>query len=150
MNAFRSAAVVAALTGALVAQAPINDTCTGFAYVVGGVNPSAPGGVSGQMYNNVNATDSAPGLFPSCVNIFADVFFTYIAYRTGTVTVKTCNPPGFVGGTLTDTVVAVYLNSNCPRAASRRSPATTTRSAATACSPSSRSSRSARRQARRT
>ena len=114
MSALRTAALWAAVTGALVAQAPINDTCSGFAPVVGGVNPSAPGGVSGQTYSNLNATDSAPGLFPSCVTIHADVFFTYIAFRSGPVTVKTCTPPGFAAGTLNDTVVAVYLNANCP------------------------------------
>ena len=103
-----------------------NDDCGSATSVFDGINPSAPAGVSGNVFTNVGATASVGS--PACgFNGTADVWFLYVPLTTGSYTVETCTPTGFAAAGLGDTLLSVLDGSVCPR--SRRSPATTTRAA---------------------
>jgi hypothetical protein len=112
----RSAFAAALVAAVALAQAPINNDCSIAYTVYDGVNPSPPQGVSGGLYTNVNATNSA-AFGVECVaatHFNKDVFYSYTASFSGPITVSTCTPSGFAPGTLLDTVVAVYSNASCP------------------------------------
>jgi hypothetical protein len=109
-----AAALCAALLSASgTAQAPANNSCTSPLTVFGGVNPQPPAGASGQSFTNVGATNSASGFWGQCNAFNKDVWFEYVAARTGTVTLSTCTPPGFATATLSDTILAVYPGDAC-------------------------------------
>jgi hypothetical protein len=84
---------------------PVNDACAGATALGRGVNPAPPAGVSGTFFSNVGAFDDAGA---SCATHASDVWFTYVAIGSGPATFSTNTPPGFVAGSLTDTVLAVF------------------------------------------
>ncbi len=95
------------------AQAPSNNSCGTPLTVFYGVNPQPPAGASGQTFTNVNATNTAAGLFAECDPFNKDVWFLYTAIRTGVHSVSTCTPAGFAAGTLGDTTIGVYAAAAC-------------------------------------
>jgi len=86
--------------GACPPQGPVNNECAGAITVVNGPN----------AYNNTGATQSLPlpaadaCIFGGPANITRDVWFTYTATCTGSVTIDTCANTG----TFTDTVIVAY------------------------------------------
>ncbi len=100
-------ALILVTAGALGQIEPLtNDSCTTPLPLAIGINP-APS-ASGHTYTNSGATDS-PGFTSSCQsNVHADVFFAFTAQTSGPHEVRTDAPPGFVPGTLSDTVLQVF------------------------------------------
>lgn len=106
-------AIYAALTLAFccflsVAQAPVNDECSGALTVGLGINP-APA-TSGIFYSSVGATTGVD--VASCQASNSDVWFVFSPLASGDYTFSTNTPAGFTAGTLTNTVLSVY--SACP------------------------------------
>lgn len=90
---------------------PANDECTGAVAVFDGVNPSPPAGSSGTFLSNAGATTSAgPAV---CTSFSKDVWFSYTATLTGMTVFSLCTPPGFVAGSVGDTVLQV-TDGVCP------------------------------------
>jgi hypothetical protein len=78
-----------------VAFHPTNDDCANAAVATNGPNPVC----------NIGATQDGP--FTGCVGGYADVWCTYTATCTGTVTVDVCN-------STFDTEVLAYSGATCP------------------------------------
>jgi hypothetical protein len=90
-----------------------NDDCANPIPVSNGINPGAPAGLSGNVYTNVGATETA-GVPLSCIPATnLDVWFSYVATTTGGLSVRTCTPTGFSLQPF-DTVVSVLDASTCP------------------------------------
>lgn len=92
---------------------PLNDECVDATPVFDGVNPSAPAGLSGATFTNVNATNSAGyGAPVACSGVgnpgVHDVFFSYTSTIDGPVRVATTTPAGFAAGTHVDTLLEAY------------------------------------------
>lgn len=109
---------IAIATSAIAfAQAPGNNACSSPVVVGVGVNPSAPNGSSGQFFTNLNATNSSAAIFGlecAATNFNKDVWFSFTPSITGNFVIKTCTPSGFVAGSLTTSVLAIYDAADCP------------------------------------
>jgi hypothetical protein len=113
----RALCALALVAACAAAQAPSNNSCSSPLTVSVGVNPQAPNGTSGQFFTNAGATNSSTtafGLECATTNFNKDVWFEFTPTITGAHTIKTCTPSGFVAGTLTTSVVAIYDASVCP------------------------------------
>jgi hypothetical protein len=81
------------------AQAPpVNDECTGAIFVSDGANGP---------FNNGFANTSTT---VTCGTSALDVWYRYIATRTGTYTINTCTPTGQTAGSMVDTVLSVHAS----------------------------------------
>jgi hypothetical protein len=87
----------AALAAGCVGPPPANDACAAAVSISNGTT----------AFTNVDATDDGPA---PCGMLGADVWYTYVAGFSGTLTVTTC-------GSDFDTVLAVYAGCDCPVAA---------------------------------
>lgn len=85
-----------------------NDECSSAIVVGNGTNP----GLSGNFYTNAGATQSPSFICVSGTSL--DVWFSYTAAATGTVTVTTCTPPAFLPGSLGDSVLTIFDGAACP------------------------------------
>jgi hypothetical protein len=87
--------------------APTNDNCgSPITALIDGVNPAPPSGQSGYWFSDVNAGTSQ--LIGTPCPAFNEIWFTYVASQTGPTTITTCTPPGFLAGSLTNTVMSVH------------------------------------------
>jgi len=84
-----------------ITPTPANDDCASPA-------SANPGGAT---YDNSTATTGSQGQTTSCGAIHNDLWYTWTAPSTGTVTIETC------GQTAENTILAVYPGSGCPSAA---------------------------------
>jgi hypothetical protein len=110
MNRSFIAFIVAALTcSTAFAQLP-NDECIGAFALGDGINPSPPLGMSGTFFTNVGAlaAPSAPAWPCGSGGNNSDVWYSYVASATGSLSIDTCTPAGFTAGTETDSVVQVF------------------------------------------
>lgn len=111
----RSILAICLLAGIASAQVvPMtNDNCGTAIAIADGVNPSAPLGLSGNVYTNLGSTVSTGPAFCAAAGI--DVWFSYVATSTtGVTTFSLCTPAGFVAGTNTDSVIQVLDGATCP------------------------------------
>jgi hypothetical protein len=92
--------VLCLLSACAFAQIPAGDACGSATPVFDGVNPGAPSGSSGLFFTNVGATPGLSGL--------PDVWFSYTATGSGTVTFSTCDPVGLPPGTATVRALELY------------------------------------------
>ena len=90
-SAFRAALALAFSVSVCVAQAPVNDECTGALALVLGVNP-APA-ASGNVYTNVNSTTGSA--VASCQGTTNDVWFSFTPGVSGDYTFSTNTPAGY-------------------------------------------------------
>jgi len=103
-SAFRAALALAFSVSVCVAQAPVNDECTGALALAIGVNP-APA-ASGNFYTSVNSTTGST--VAACQASNSDVWFSFTPTMSGDYTFSTNTPIGYTAGTLTNTVLSVY------------------------------------------
>jgi hypothetical protein len=103
-SAFRAALALAFSVSVCVAQAPVNDECTGALALAIGVNP-APA-ASGSFYTSVGSTTGTT--VAACQASNSDVWFSFTPTMSGDYTFSTNTPPGYTAGTLTNTVLSVY------------------------------------------
>jgi hypothetical protein len=103
-SAFRAALALAFLVSLCLAQAPVNDECTGALPLVLGDNPSPA--ASGNFFTSVGATTGTA--VASCQASNSDVWFSFTPSANGDYTFSTNTPAGFTAGTLTNTVLSVY------------------------------------------
>lgn len=95
----------------ILPPAPPNDDCTSPPVAIfDGVNPAPPSGQNGYCFSDVNAGTSQA--IPTACPAFNEIWFTYTATQTGPTTITTCTPPGFVPGSLADTIMSVHP-ANC-------------------------------------
>jgi hypothetical protein len=98
------AVLATALCSSVLAQAPVNDDCSGAIPVGLGANPGGCG-----TFSNAMASTSA-GYAPICTTISSDVWYSFTPTTSGAYTIDTNTPTGCTAGTETDTVVAVYTS----------------------------------------
>ena len=87
--------------------APPNDDCTSPPVAIfDGINPSPPLGMNGYWFSDVNAGTAQS--IPTACPATNEIWFTYTATQTGPTNISTCTPPGFVAGSLTNTIMSVH------------------------------------------